>query len=971
MSLDKLSKVEKARLAEIMEDPVRWAKIFLKTFDGQKKEYTPWTARWYQANMLKDKSLKKVARCGRRTGKCLPGWVKVFDPTTGERKTMEELYKSNQANVLTMQDDFKISKATTNIVIDNGIKEVFNVRLKTGREIDATDNHPLYTINGWKEIKDIKVGDYIAVPSSLHYFGNEEVTDEKVVFTAYMIGDGNCKGKNARFSFRKSNQETRNNRTVKNDAKEFLIDVGLFGKGSKEKNIPDFVFRLNKKQTSLFLSRLFHTDGWAYSRTYPKNMAEIGYCSSSKQLIMDVQHLLLKFGIIATYKKKKVKHKGSYAHSYQLTITSKGAIKKFASEIGIFGKEDAVRLAVKRLEARLEEEHRIPKEIMEEVDAARISKGLLKKDLALSKRDRVRMKYAPDRTTLRHYGNKLQSKRFVDLSNSDIVWEKIESIESIGLHQTYDLTIPITHNFIANDIVVHNSETMVVDALHKAYTNKNYRVLIITPYENQVRLLFTRLRELVEGSPLVKEEVVRNTSSPFLMEFKNGSMVLGFTTGAASGSGAASIRGQRADFIIVDELDYLGPNDFDTITAIAAERDDIGIFCSSTPTGRRGIFYDMCTNKKLGYTEFHHPSTDNPSWTEKMEAEFKEQLSEQGYTHEIMAEFGVQQTGVFPKDKVDLACLHEAYTYDELSILQKNRAEENGLRINNINYHGRAPTNPFRCVGVDFDKFCASSSIVILDYDVNMQKFKVIKRIETPRAEYSYDAALNTILEVNEKYNPSWIYCDRGNSEYIIERLHIIGDEKPSTGLKNKVKGWQFKNTVEVIDPITKVRTKEPMKPFMVNQLTISFERERIMLSPFDEKLHKQLIDYEVVRIGQNGPVYSDENEHFVDALSLAHLAFVLEFPQLTNTIQQIEHKLALEHTSRKIGVEQANKMFRHLELGDVSRNTFGAPSANMDDLEGDRPSYIKLPLGYKKGSSRGSWGSRSTSGRGGFRSSW
>ncbi|MFN9173346.1 MAG: replicative DNA helicase [Synechocystis sp.] len=43
------------------------------------------------------------------------------------------------------------------------------------------------------------------------------------------------------------------------------------------------------------------------------------------------------------------------------------------------------------------------------------------------------------------------------LASSDIYWDEIVSIESIGLKQVYDLTIPETHNFIANDICVHNT----------------------------------------------------------------------------------------------------------------------------------------------------------------------------------------------------------------------------------------------------------------------------------------------------------------------------------------------------------------------------------------------------------------------------------------------------------------------------------------------------------------------------------
>ena len=64
---------EKERLlikktAEIIKNPVLWAKAFLRTVDNASKKVVPWTARWYQAEMLLSDAVKIVARCGRRTG---------------------------------------------------------------------------------------------------------------------------------------------------------------------------------------------------------------------------------------------------------------------------------------------------------------------------------------------------------------------------------------------------------------------------------------------------------------------------------------------------------------------------------------------------------------------------------------------------------------------------------------------------------------------------------------------------------------------------------------------------------------------------------------------------------------------------------------------------------------------------------------------------------------------------------------
>lgn len=99
------------------------------------------------------------------------------------------------------------------------------------------------------------------------------------------------------------------------------------------------------------------------------------------------------------------------------------------------------------------------------------------------------------------------------------------------------------------------TETMCIDMLWRTFTRPNYRCLVVTPYENQVRLIFMRLKELVEESPMIKNEKVKMTSNPYQITFKNGSAILGFTTGASSGSGGASIRGQKADYIYMDEVD--------------------------------------------------------------------------------------------------------------------------------------------------------------------------------------------------------------------------------------------------------------------------------------------------------------------------------------------------------------------------------------------------------------------------------
>lgn len=495
------------------------------------------------------------------------------------------------------------------------------------------------------------------------------------------------------------------------------------------------------------------------------------------------------------------------------------------------------------------------------------------------------------------------------------------------------------------------SECMIVDALWQVCTHKNYRVLFITPYENQVELIFRRIREIVNDSPMIKEEISRIKNSPYTVEFNNGSVILGFTTGAASGSGAASVRGQRADWLFLDELDYMAENDYSTVAAIANERSDIGITASSTPTGRRGTFYSMCCDPNFHYTHWHFPSQRSPLWDDEMEQRARAEYSQQQYEHEVLAEFGTEEAGVFNKDALDRARQQMFYTYDRLTDLQIKRLGNGPKPLEYIYNEGdRAPFNLYRTVGIDWDKYGASSSIVVLDYDRQKDKFWVIKRIEVPRGEYSYDNAVKWVIRVNDIYNPRWIFADRGSGEYQIERLHIYGEEHKSSGLKNKLEGYQFKNTLDIPDPIRRTIRKEPMKPFMVNALAKVIEEDRLILSPFDDTLHKQLVDYCVERISANGnPVFTSKDEHFVDALGLAYLAMVLKFPEVTQYIKKIDTSFSIAHTDNNIINNGIQRQIRSIEsVKNVWGNSQGMPKRigeGPGERRGNYQQWVKVPL--------------------------
>lgn len=439
---------------------------------------------------------------------------------------------------------------------------------------------------------------------------------------------------------------------------------------------------------------------------------------------------------------------------------------------------------------------------------------------------------------------------------------------------------------------VGKTETMCVYMLWRAMHNKGERLLVATPYENQVRLIFMRLKELINGCDELREAVVRDVSNPYIIEFENGTAIMGFTVGATSGNAGASIRGQRADFLFLDEVDFMSREGVDATIAITYEDPKrIGVWASSTPIGKRDFFYEICTKPETGYSPYHYPSTVNPDFDEEMEGEFRATMTEQGYIHEVLAEFGEETLGVFSKTMVERARDQLLYSYKPLSLFERKLAEKNKYDLSKLIELGpytlnSPPPQAIRILGVDWDKFANATQLVGVVYDASANKLRVEGRWEIPRGDFTFDNAVKKIIELNEIYDFNEIFLDAGSGEMQIETLRLYGKDNPHTGLHKKVNRVQFSMNVEVPDPVTGIVDKKKAKHFMVNQTAMLLERDRILMSPFDDMIWRQFMDYRVVKITQAGdPVYTSENEHALDAFMLGVLGFSMKYPEITKTM--------------------------------------------------------------------------------------
>ena len=470
-------------------------------------------------------------------------------------------------------------------------------------------------------------------------------------------------------------------------------------------------------------------------------------------------------------------------------------------------------------------------------------------------------------------GISAELQKQIHIAKDPVVWARHFLQAQPRAYQILILRDPSLRKVLRAGRRLGKTFTLAINLLHYSYTHKDGRCLVVAPMKTQVELIYQEILRIASKNEIVFNSITRKVTSPqFMMEFSNGSTIRFFTSGMRSGGKSDVARGQEAHLIILDEMDYMHSGDLDALYAMlqktAEDQPDKVLIGASTPTGRREKFWEWCNSNR--FKEFWFPSYVNPFFSKDQEDEFREQYSEVGYRHEIEADWGEDSEGVYPRKYVDLAFVSPAWKY-EPSV---------------------SSARSFYTIGVDWDKYGAGTNIVVLevcgnDYEDERfkNKIKLCYREEIDKSEYTLTKAVDRIVELNRIFNPKHIYVDRGFGEVQVELLHKKGIEDEKSGLKNKVKGVSFAETIEVRDPYTQLPVKKEMKPFMVDNLRQYLEKEKLSFPESDEELYLELISYIVVRMTQTGrPVFEASGsamDHAHDALMLGLLAITQNYGDL------------------------------------------------------------------------------------------
>jgi replicative DNA helicase len=450
-----------------------------------------------------------------RESGCLTGDSRVFLPDEGVYRPIQDLIGREGVRVLALNEDsWRLEPRRVVRAFATGRKAVYRLTTRLGRTIRATGNHRFRAFEGWKRLDQLEPGAHLALPRRLSGPAIPTMSDAELALLGHLIGDGCTLPRHAlQYTTRERDladlvaglateifgeairPRVKRERTwyqvflpptfqlthrVRNPIAAWLDRLGVFGLRSFEKHVPNAVFAQPESGIATFLRHLWATDG-CIRPGRGRRYAIIRFDSSSERLSRDVQSLLLRLGITA--KIRRVPMPGKGRPSYRVDVTGHGDAERFLTKVGAIGDRRRRLQAeiLRELDGRVANTNRdvIPKQAWRTlVEPARTAAGVSTREL------HARMGTTYCGSTLYKAGlsrdralvvaEAVDSEELERLALSDVYWDQVLTIEPDGEEDVYDITVEGLHNFVADDVVAHNSLEQDADLVVFIYRDEYY-----------------------------------------------------------------------------------------------------------------------------------------------------------------------------------------------------------------------------------------------------------------------------------------------------------------------------------------------------------------------------------------------------------------------------------------------------------------------------------------------------------------